>query len=57
MRVLKVVWWEHSNKVGQYSSARVHDSLRTLLQADGSFDAGVLKSTLDGLVPEIIDGF
>lgn len=57
MQVLKVVWWKHSNKPGQYSSARVHDSLRKLLQMDGSFDAGAVKAALVGLEPEIIDGF
>ena len=57
MRVLNVVWWEHNNKPGQYSSARVHDSLRALLQTDGSFDADALRRSLDGLDPEVIDGF
>lgn len=57
MRVLKVIWWKHNNKAGQYSSARVHDSLRTLLQVDGSFDAVALKKALPSLEPEIIDGF
>jgi CRISPR-associated protein Csd2 len=27
MEVLKVIWWQHSNKVGQYSSAKVHRTL------------------------------
>ena len=57
MRVLNVVWWEHNNKPGQYSSARVHDSLRSLLQVDGSFDAAALKTALPDLIPEIIPGF
>jgi CRISPR-associated protein Csd2 len=57
MGVLKVVWWKHNCKAGQYSSARVHDSLRTILQADGSFDEAKLKQTFSDLKPEIIDGF
>ena len=57
MQVLKVIWWRHQSKSGQYSSAKVHDSLRALLQADGSFDAKALKQALPGLEPEIIDGF
>jgi CRISPR-associated protein Csd2 len=57
MQVLKVVWWQHSSKAGQYSSARVHGSLRAILQPDGSFDAGALKSALHGLESEVIDGF
>ena len=57
MSVLKVIWWRHNSRPGQYSSARVHDSLRTILQSDGSFDAGQLKASLADLVPEVIDGF
>lgn len=55
MAIEKVVWWRHSSKSGQYSSAKVH---RTLQVADnGSFDEDGLKSALVGLSPEIIDGF
>lgn len=53
MEVLKVVWWKHSCKSGQYSSAKVHKTLRDKLQPDGSFQL----DALDGLVPEILDGF
>jgi CRISPR-associated protein Csd2 len=51
MRVLKVVWWEHNCKSGQYSSARVHESL--LVNADGTFRI----NPLPGLDPHLIDGF
>ena len=57
MSVMTVVWWRHNSKAGQYSSAKVHESLRGILQADGSFDAAVLKRSLVDLMPEIIDGF
>lgn len=57
MRVLNVVWWMHSSKSGQYSSAKVHESLRRLLQADGTYDRDALRGALPGLDPEIIDGF
>ena len=57
MEVVAVVWWRHNCKPGQYSSAKVHDSLRKLLQNDGSFDAGLLKTSLAGLEPEVIEGF
>lgn len=57
MQVMKVVWWRHNSKAGQYSSAKVHDSLRNLLRTDGAFDAGALKRSLAGLEPEVIDGF
>lgn len=51
MEVLKVIWWEHNSKAGQYSSAKVHRTLS--VQADGS----IAIAQLDGLKPEIIDGF
>lgn len=51
MEVLKVIWWTHNCKSGQYSSAKVHDSAR--IAADGS----VVVRTLEGLSPEIIEGF
>lgn len=57
MQVLTLVWWKHNSKVGQYSSAKVHDSLRGILQADGTFNASVLRSAMPQLQPEIIEGF
>ena len=57
MQVLSVVWWRHNCKAGQYSAAKVHDSLRDLLDADGSFDQAALCKALDGLEPDIIHGF
>lgn len=57
MEVVKVIWWRHNSKAGQFSSAKVHDSLRKILNADGSFDVEALKSALSGLIPEVIEGF
>lgn len=51
MQVLKLIWWEHNCKSGQYSSAKVHGSLK--VNADGSY----VLSPLDGLTPNAIDGF
>ena len=51
MEVLKVIWWQHSSKAGQYSSAKVHRTLT--VKPDGSIDLG----SLNGLTPEVIDGF
>lgn len=51
MQVLKLIWWEHNCKSGQYSSAKVHGSLK--VNADGSY----VLSQLDGLTPDAIDGF
>jgi CRISPR-associated protein Csd2 len=51
MAVLKVLWWKHNSKAGQYSSARVHGTLH--VNADGSYKL----NNLDGLEPDQIDGF
>lgn len=51
MQVLKLIWWEHNCKAGQYSSAKVHGSLN--VNADGSY----ALANLDGLIPQEIDGF
>lgn len=51
MEVLKVIWWKHNCKAGQYSSAKVHRTLS--VQPDGN----IKLDSLDKLVPEIIDGF
>lgn len=55
MAVEKVIWWRHNCKSGQYSSARVHKTLQ--VNPDGSFDEEGLKTGLQDLQPEIIDGF
>ena len=57
MQVKKVVWWQHDSKSGQYSSAKVHRSLKELLDDTGAFDEDALKSALEGLEPEVIEGF
>jgi len=51
MQVLKVIWWQHNCKSGQYSSARVHGSLT--VHPDGSLEL----QPLEGLTPEQIPGF
>lgn len=51
MQVLKVYWWKHNNKPGQYSSARVHSTLK--VNPDGSSGT----TDLPGLKPDDIDGF
>jgi len=54
MEVLKVIWWQHNCKAGQYSSAKVHATLnKNSIKADGNY---VLEK-LDNLAPEEIDGF
>jgi CRISPR-associated protein Csd2 len=51
MEVLKVIWWKHNCKSGQYSSAKVHRTLK--VQQDGSIEI----DQLNGLQPEILEGF
>ncbi len=51
MAVEKVIWWKHNCKSGQYSSAKVHKTLT--VNPDASFEL----NSLDGLDPEIIEGF
>ena len=51
MEVLRVIWWKHNCKSGQYSSSKVHRTLT--VDPDGSY----VLSNLGGLVPEEIDGF
>ena len=51
MEVLKVVWWRHGSKAGQYSSAKVHRTLS--VKPDG----GIAVAPLEGLTPDIIPGF
>lgn len=51
MEVLTVVWWKHNSKPGQYSSAKVHQSLKV------NMNGGIEGGKLDGLDPEIIPGF
>lgn len=51
MEVLKVIWWKHNCKAGQYSSAKVHRTLT--VNPDGS----TVLENLDGLKAEVLDGF
>ena len=61
MEVVKVYWWQHNNKIGQYSTAKVHKSLRIAQKDSNVFPSGIEDfeitiDCLDGLKPEIIDG-
>ena len=61
MEVVNVYWWKHNNQIGQYSSAKVHNSLKVTLK-DGIErpssveDYDITVTELDGLKPEIIEG-
>ncbi|MCM3128035.1 MULTISPECIES: type I-C CRISPR-associated protein Cas7/Csd2 [unclassified Paenibacillus] len=59
MEVHKVYWWEHSSKLGQYSSAKVHRSLDIKKKRENpqAFeDYAIELYELNGLNVEIIDG-
>ena len=61
MEVVKLYWWQHNCKDGQYSSAKVHRSVHAKLKegaiAPTSFDDyEIIVEELPGLVPEVIDG-
>lgn len=61
MEVIKVYWWRHDSKLGQYSSAKVHRSLivarKQGVAAPRSFaDYEVTLTELPGLTPQIDDG-
>lgn len=61
MEVVKLYWWEHDCKDGQYSSAKVHRSVTVKekegVQVPASFDDyEAITQELEGLTPEILDG-
>ncbi len=61
MEVVKVYWWKHNNKIGQYSSAKVHRSLHIEQKDPAAIPAAIddydIKiNELDGLEPEILEG-
>jgi len=61
MEVIKLYWWQHNCKEGQYSSAKVHRSVNISLKegiiVPVSADDYIIEiQELDGLKPEIIDG-
>jgi CRISPR-associated protein Csd2 len=53
MAVKMVFWWKHNNKSGQFSSAKVHKSLKVNLDGSWIIDAGATP----GLKAEEIAGF
>lgn len=61
MEVVKVFWWEHNCKDGQYSSAKVHRSVEAKLK-DGvmipsSFaDYEIVQHDLENLTPDVMEG-
>lgn len=61
MEVVSVYWWRHNNKIGQYSAAKVHDSLKISLKEGVLIPASledydIYLETLEGLEPQVIAG-
>lgn len=59
MEVHKVYWWEHTSKLGQYSSAKVHRSLtfeKRVEEPKAFEDYEFSVQSLEGLKVELIDG-
>lgn len=61
IEVVKVIWWRHNNKIGQYSSAKVHAGLDIKLKdcvdipsSVKDYDISILP--LPDLTPELCDG-
>lgn len=59
MEVVKVCWWEHNSKLGQYSSAKVHRLLEIKKLSEEPKkveDYEIIVHDLEGLKVEVIDG-
>ena len=61
MEVVKLYWFTHNSRSGQYSSARVHRSLKVTQKDPMALpssveDYDITLEELPGLTPEIIDG-
>lgn len=61
MEVNKVFWWEHNSKLGQYSSAKVHRTVKIALKKDDQLpksieDYTITVEELEGLPVEEHDG-
>ena len=61
MEVVKLYWWEHNCRDGQYSSAKVHRSVHitakdTAALPESVDDYVITLDELPGLTPEVIDG-
>lgn len=59
MEVQKVYWWKHNCPMGQYSSAKVHRTLKITRKVDvpkSYEDYEVTTEDLNGLEPEVFEG-
>lgn len=59
MEVCKVIWWQHNCFAGQYSSAKVHKSLKMIKKVEtpkSIEDYEINVEPLEGLAVEVYDG-
>jgi len=61
MEVVSVYWWRHHNKIGQYSAAKVHASVKISLKEESLIpesvnDYEIVLEPLPDLEPEVIAG-
>lgn len=61
MQVHTLYWWKHNSSIGQYSAAKVHDSVKIKLKEGiedirSVEDYDIVRTELPGLEVEIIDG-
>ena len=56
MEVVKLIWWEHNCKSGQFSAAKVHRSMKVTVGDDGFPQVGIDESAISGLKYTVIDG-
>lgn len=61
MEVVRLYWWKHNCKSGQYSSAKVHRLVTATLRNPDAVpscveDYEITLDSLPGLEPEVIDG-
>ena len=59
MEVVKLYWWVHNSKIGQYSAAKVHRSVKIskkpgISEAKSADDYDIATEDLDGLSPEVL---
>ena len=61
MEVVRLYWWQHNCKDGQYSSAKVHRTVQVRLKEGVDVpecvdDYEITLASLPGLEPEVLDG-
>lgn len=61
MNIHKLYWWKHNNKIGQYSTKNIHESIKVIKKDGVTFpknieDYDIIETKLEGLECSISDG-